>query len=265
LGTNWGIELIGRNVTDVGADPDAGLSFKPNKEVIMTKKSKTVKTSIEASEDQNPLKITEPPADTIAKPLTAAERLAKFKTKNPTQTVDGVGTLLTALPVIGIGQAGDFVRLHESEEYWSDEWAAVMVPIEGDKHGKLHLIQDDLAKAYLPPKKIKRFRLALATKPMKGSFFLCQIPTRNLESSWNSTNVQACEVARTQWVEAISMKPAQECYKINPAQNQAAFRPPVWPTRSLDEIIEATFRGALIETEDHPGLLRLIGGMQDLS
>jgi hypothetical protein len=224
----------------------------------MAKKEKIVKPADEASEDQNPLK--------IAKPPTASERLAKFKTKPPTQTIDGVGTLIMALPVMGIGQAGDYVRLHQSEtEYWSDEWAAVVVPIEGDKHGKLHLIQDDIARAYLPPKKIKRFRLALATKPMKGSFFLCQIPTQNLESSWNSTNIQACEAARTQWVEAISMKPAQECYKISPAKNQASFRPPVWPSRSLDEIIEATFRGAMIETEDHPGLLRLLGDVQDLS
>jgi hypothetical protein len=232
---------------------------------MATKKSKPlveapkdVKPADEASEAQNPLN--------VAKPPTAAERLAKFKTKNPTETVDGVGTLIMALPVLGIGQAGDYVRLHQSEtEYWSDEWSAVMVPVDGEKHGKLHLIEDSLARAHLPAKKIKRFRLALATRPAKGSFFLCQIPTRNLDSSWNSSNVQACEVARTMWVEAISMKPAQECYKISPAKNQAAFRPPVWPTRSLDEIIEATFRGAMIETEEHPGLLRLLGDIQDLS
>ena len=202
----------------------------------------------------------------IHKPTTASERLAKFKTKNPVQTIDGVGTLITALPVLGIGQAGDFVRLHESEaEYWSDELSFVTVPIDGDKHGKLHLIEDSLAVAYLPAKKIKRYRLALATKPMKGSFFLCQIPTRNLESTWNSSNIQACETARTLWVEAVSMKPTQEFYKINPAKNQNAFRQPVWPTRTLDEIIDATFRGAMIETEDDPGLRRLIGDVQDLS
>ena len=72
-------------------------------------------------------------------------------------------------------------------------------------------------------------------------------------------------MARTLWVEAVSMKPAQEFYKITPAVNQKAFKPPVWPTRSLDEIIDATFRGAMIETEDHPGLLRLRGDVQNLS
>ncbi len=204
--------------------------------------------------------------DHISKPATAAERLAKFKTKNPTQTIDGPGPLITALPVMGIGQAGDFVRLHNSEtDYWSDELAFVTIPIDGDKKGKLHLIDDSIAIAYLPAKKIRRCRLALATKPMKGSFFLCQIPTRNLDSSWNSSNLQACEMARTFWVEAVSMKPTQEAYKITPAKNQNAFRPPEWPTRSLDEIIEATFRGAMIDAENHPGLLRLIGDVQDLT
>ena len=235
----------------------------------MTKKVKTEKTAhvedekittpVEASEEQNPLRIAKPST-------TAAERLAKFKAEPSPLIVGGVGSLVGVLSVMGIGQAGDFVRLHESEtEYWSDELSFVTVPVEGDKHGKLHLIVDWIAVANLPAKDIKRCRLALATRPMKGSLFLCQIPTRNLDSTWNSSAIEACERARTEWIKATSMKGVQERYEITPARNQAAFRPPVWPLRSLDELIEATFRGAMIEDEDHPGLRRLLGDVQDLS
>jgi hypothetical protein len=37
-----------------------------------------------------------------------------------------------------------------------------------------------------------------------------------------------------------------------------------WPKQSLDQLIEVTFNGRMILTEDHPGLLRLIGARQSL-
>jgi hypothetical protein len=55
------------------------------------------------------------------------------------------------------------------------------VPIKGAKRDSLHLIDEDLAVLYLPSGKIQQFRLALATKPL-DSFFLCRIPTRNLDN-----------------------------------------------------------------------------------
>jgi len=39
----------------------------------------------------------------------------------------------------------------------------------------------------------------------------------------------------------------------------------VWPTRSIDELLEVTFKDANIDHDRHPGLLRLIGARQDLT
>ena len=36
-------------------------------------------------------------------------------------------------------------------------------------------------------------------------------------------------------------------------------------SRTLDELIEVTFRGITIETDDHPALLRLTGAKPNLS
>ena len=59
--------------------------------------------------------------------------LEKFKSKRP-PSIAGVETLLTALPVLRIADANDFVRLHPSEEdYWSPELCFVSVPIKGEK------------------------------------------------------------------------------------------------------------------------------------
>ena len=44
-----------------------------------------------------------------------------------------------------------------------------------------------------------------------------------------------------------------EGYKIDYARDQDAFPDPKWPTRTLDELLEVTFRNANIDTDNHPG------------
>ena len=177
-----------------------------------------------------------------------------------------VETLLTGLPHHSISQAKDFVRLHPDEEnYWSPELCFVNVPIKGQKQDMLHLIGEGVAEKYLPSARILRFRLALATKP-NDVFFLCHVPSRNLDNRWNETNLQACEQAKTLWTQATSLKEAGfEKYKIDKSRDPDAFPEPNWPKQSLEELIGATFEGCQIETEDHPGLLRLIGKKQSVS
>ncbi len=88
---------------------------------------------------------------TIVKPESFLE---KFRSKRP-PTIAGVATLLTALPLLRIADANDFVRLHPSEEdYWSPELCFVSVPIKGEKRDMLHLIDEEIAVQYLPSKKI---------------------------------------------------------------------------------------------------------------
>jgi hypothetical protein len=197
----------------------------------------------------------------IAKPKGSG--LDKFKSKRD-PIIASVKTLVTALPIHSIAQAKDFVRLHADEEnYWSDELCFVNVPIKGQKRDLLHLIVEDLAMKYLPSARIMRCRLALASKPY-DTFFLCQVPTRNLDNSFNSTNLVGCEQAKRLWVQATSRKDeGVDAYKIDPAEDQAAFPPPEWPTQTLDELITSTFGpDRMITSEDHPALRRLRGMRQ---
>jgi hypothetical protein len=52
--------------------------------------------------------------------------------------------------------------------------------------------------------------------------------------------------------------------QVDYARDQDAFPLPKWPARTLDELIEVSFRGATIDTNNHPALLRMIGAKQDL-
>ena len=153
----------------------------------------------------------------------------------------------------------------EAHAYWSAELCFVNVPIKGQKNDTLHLIVEDLALRFLPSAKVQRFRLALAAKPL-DVFFLCHVPSRNLDNAWNATNLQGCEQARQFWTQATSRKEeGVESYKIDTARDLDAFPVPKWPTQSLTNLIEVTFTGRLIDVDNHPGLLRLIGAKQSVS
>ena len=202
-------------------------------------------------------------AVTIPKP--SGFDLNKFKSKRA-DAIANVDTLQTGLPVSKISEAKDFVRLHPDEEnYWSPELCFVEVPIKGSKRDSLHLIEEELAMQFLPSKRIQRFRLALATKPY-DVFFLCRIPTRNLDNPWNRDTLIGCENAKKLWTQVTSRKEeGVESYLVQFARDPDAFPAPNWPKQSLSDHIDRTFAGLTISGEDHPGLLRLIGAKQPVS
>jgi hypothetical protein len=169
---------------------------------------------------------------------------------------------LQALSHHNLSGAKDWVRLHSDEaNYWSDELCFVNVPIKGAKD-TLHLIAEDLAMRHLPSGRIQRFRLALATKPDDG-FFLCHVPSQNLDNTFNKSNLNGCHQAKTLWTQLTSRKEeGVDEYKVDFSRDPDAFPEPNWPTQSLDKLIEVTFNGRMILSEDHPGLLRLIGARQ---
>jgi hypothetical protein len=201
----------------------------------------------------------EPPMS-IAKP--AASGLDAFKsTRSP--TIGNVETLQTALPLGSISEAKDWVRLHpDAENYWSSEYCFVSVPIKGDPKDQLHLIAEDLAMQHLPSGRIQRFRLALAAKP-DDKFFLCRVPSQNLDNSWNKSNIKACQEAKQFWTQATSLKTAgEDHYKVEFSRDRDAFPEPKWPSQSLDRLIETTFAGRMITDEEHAAFKRLIGRKQ---
>jgi hypothetical protein len=182
------------------------------------------------------------------------------------ESTAGVETLQAGLPVLRIAEAKDWVRLHpDTANYWSPELCFVPVPIKGAKKDTLHLISKEIAESFLAPGRIKRFRLALASRPHDG-FFLCIVPSRNLDNTYNADSLTACERAKALWVMASSMgEEGIEGYKIENARHQDAYADPKWPKQTLWELITAAFRGRMIEDEDNAALHRLIGARQNVS
>jgi hypothetical protein len=241
--------------------PAAG---EPEKSPIVTTEAIMAPRNIEAVE-----KIEAPAPEETGTPLTIAKPsggfdLNKFKSKRAAAMAN-IETLPNALPIHNIAEAKDFARLHEDEEnYWSPELCFVTVPVKGSKRDTLHLIEEELAMRFLPSARIKRSRFALGSKP-NDVFFLCLVPTKNLDNTYNASNLAACELAKTLWVQATSRRDeGVEAYKIDAARDPDAFPAPKWPTQSLSQIIALAFAGRMIDSEDHPGLKRLIGAKPTL-
>jgi hypothetical protein len=211
--------------------------------------SKPTIVALSSAPDEAPISIEKP----------SEFALEKFKSKRAA-ALAGVETLLTALPHHSLAEARDYVRLHPDEEnYWSPEFCFVQVPIKGQKRETLHLIEEELAMRFLPSGRIQRFRLALASKP-GDAFFLCHVPTQNLDNAWNETSVHGCVQAKLKWTQATSRREeGVDGYQIIYARDKDAFPEPRWPTQKLEELIGVTFAGRMIDRENHAGLLRLIG------
>jgi hypothetical protein len=182
--------------------------------------------------------------------------LKKFKS---TLVTHSVNIALNVLPIHSMADAKDFVRLHPTE--WTDELCFCMVPIKGSSRDSLHLIEEEIAVQCLRPKKIIRQRLALASKP-NDQFFLCIVPSQNLDNIWAISNLAACEKAKTLWTEAVSLRPeGKEGYADSAADDPELFGEPNWPAQSIDELIGSTLKPSdrMIDRRNHPALDRLLG------
>ena len=189
-----------------------------------------------------------------------------FRSKR-SASIGGVATLLASLPIMPSREAKDLSASTPTRPHTGrTSCASCNVPTKGVRGGSLlHLILEDLACAYLPEGKIIRHRLALASKP-DDVFFLAEIPTTNLDNSWNVSNLEGCELGKTRWVQLTSQKNAgQERYKIDYSRDEDAFPEPTWLTAAVGRAYRC---GVLARPhhrhEDHPGLLRLIGAKQQL-
>lgn len=200
---------------------------------------------------------------TVSIPKPDAFDLDKFTV---TESIASVQRMPMALPVKKLSEVGDFARLHPDDRpprdggYWSEPLAFVDVPVKGQTKKIRHLIRPDLAAKYLPAKLVKYCRLALGCDP-EGKPFLCEVPCDNLDNIWNSSNLEGCKIAKTQWIRLDSQN-KDEGYQHSFPLSTRRFKESEWTTQPMAEIIGNAYSGRTIMTADHPALLRLIGAEQ---
>ena len=75
-------------------------------------------------------------------------------------------------------------------------------------------------------------------------------------NAWAETAREAYELAKVSWVRMVADMPLG-AYRIYEAEG--VLSEPVWPDRTLSELLEIGFKDRIIDTVDHPVIRRLRG------
>ena len=159
-----------------------------------------------APRNKKPIKKTETATTKETTPLTIAKPsdkfdLNKFKSKRP-PTIAGVETLLTALPVMRIADANDWFGCTRPKTTIGRPSCASCRSRSREKRDMLHLIDEDIAMQYLPAKKIKRQRLALACEAARHLLSSASYRRRTWTTRGTRRRSRPASKAKTQWVQA---------------------------------------------------------------
>jgi hypothetical protein len=65
---------------------------------------------------------------------------------------------------------------------------------------------------------------------------------------WHDTAREAAEMAKREWIKIVPDMPAGQ-YRIYTAEGNLGD--PVWPDKTLNELLRVAFRGRIIDSEDH--------------
>ena len=145
-----------------------------------------------------------------------------------------------------------FVRVHPDKEYHYD---AALLKLESEE--KPYLVSQSVVNVIAQDVKIVVLHLAI---DRQGNIFLWPVPPKPIEgneNTWNQSQRQIAEMAKTHWVR-LSSNTSIGCYEGYPAKGE--IPDPTWPSLSLDEILNIAFGSShIIDSLNHPALLKLWG------
>jgi hypothetical protein len=145
-----------------------------------------------------------------------------------------------------------FVRVHPGPEF-SIQIALLELKEEREFYAVAPSVAEQL------PGEVRAVEICLAMT-QQGTAFLWPVPLPSTDrkgNSWNVTARAGADLAKTKWVRLTANMSAQ-CYDVHVAQ--AATADPVWPDKSLGDLLKIAFgNGRLIDSLDHPVILRLLG------
>jgi hypothetical protein len=101
--------------------------------------------------------------------------------------------------------------------------------------------------------------LLLATVNQRGAFFIWPVALGDgtgRRNAWHETAREAAELAKREWIKLVSDMPSGQ-YRVYRAKG--ALPAPVFPEKSLEELLRIAFRGRVIDNENHPVVRQALG------
>lgn len=162
----------------------------------------------------------------------------------------GVKKVLTTVPV-GRPPKDRFFRTHTSPSWVFPTWI-----LENKTSGEAYLVSAEVASALGDQVRPVELHAAI---DRQNNPFLIPIPlpepsgTRN---PWHESLAKAVERAKSVWLR-ISANKVLGGYDIYEAT--AKLPDPVWPSVTMDELLEVAFKGRIITDDDHPIVQERLG------
>jgi hypothetical protein len=165
-------------------------------------------------------------------------------------SLSGTSEVLTHVPVRKPTRY-EFFRTHPDPEMWFDTGI-----FEDKEEREVFFVTPAMRNALLG--EIKPVTLAVTiTRQSVLSLWPLKLPTDEMSyNAWSETAREAAELAKTHWVR-MSADMSLGGYRIYKAEGQLSE--PVWPDKSLNELLELAFRGRIVDSENHPVIRRLRG------
>lgn len=101
--------------------------------------------------------------------------------------------------------------------------------------------------------------LLLPAVNQRGLFFIWPLALGDgtgRRNAWHETAREAAELSKREWVKLVSDMPAG-CYRIYRAKGK--LNDPVFPEKSLEELLRLAFKGRVIDDEAHPVVKQALG------
>lgn len=93
----------------------------------------------------------------------------------------------------------------------------------------------------------------------QGVVFLWPVPMPDetgRRNAWAETAREACELAKTSWVR-LAADMSLGAYRIY--NSEAPLPEPVWPDKTLSQLLKLAFKDSVVDRSDHPIIKRLRG------
>jgi|SRR5208337_1992433 len=164
--------------------------------------------------------------------------------------LSGTSEVLTHIPVRKPNRH-EFFRTHPNPEMWFNTGI-----FEDKEEREVFFVTPATRDALVG--EIKPVILAVTINRQSVlSLWPLKLPTEEMRyNAWSETAREAAELAKTHWV---SMRADMSLggYRIYKAEGQLSE--PVWPNKSLNEMLEIAFRDRIVDSENHPVVRRLRG------
>lgn len=178
--------------------------------------------------------------------------LSKLRVDQSHQTV-GVRREYLSLPVKKPAK-GQFVRVHPEESFAVD-----VLILEHPETRDQYVVNPDLETDLALGQIAVARKTLYFTVDTQGNAFLWPVRAVNADGSidsWNESAHDAARRAREVWLR-IHSNQADGQYNIVVAEAHAAK--PIWPDKTIDELVDLAFKRRYVGSADHPLIRRLSG------